>query len=110
MIMSRPPSPPNGWTFDPEELDYEEEWAADDSIGQEFTAAHHLGKGYPVMCSLEGDLLMFKAGENFYFWGREDDKLFDIVSTDLDEIISIMKEGGLRALRWKHRKHRKHLK
>jgi len=105
MIMSRPPSPPDGWTFDPEELDYEEEWAADDSIGQEFTAAHHLGKGYPVMCSLEGarDLLMFKAGENFYFWSRIDDELFEIVSsTDLNEIISIMKEGG--ALRWKHLK------
>jgi hypothetical protein len=63
------------------------------------------------MCSLEDDLLMFKAGEKagekFYLWSREDDELYEIVSTDLDEIISIMKETGLgplRALRWKHLK------
>ena len=33
-------NPPPGWTTDPDELDYEEEWAADDSIGQQITAEY----------------------------------------------------------------------
>ncbi|KAN0072871.1 hypothetical protein V8E54_008985 [Elaphomyces granulatus] len=100
-VMSRPPSPPEGWTFDPEELYYEHEWAADDSAGQALTAAYGLGKGYPVMACPERMKIMFKAGGKFYVWNQEGDYVQEIVSsTDLGEIISIMKEGE-RALRCK---------
>jgi hypothetical protein len=95
-------SPPNGWTIDPEELDYEEEWAADDSIGQKITANYHLGKGRPVMYRPNGCLLMFEAGGKFYWWNRIDWCVYEIVSsTDLDEIITIMKEKGGNAVRSK---------
>jgi hypothetical protein len=45
--------------------------------------------------------IMFKAGGKFYVWNQEGDYVQEIVSsTDLGEIISIMKEGE-RALRCK---------
>jgi hypothetical protein len=95
-------SPPNGWTVDPKELNYEYEWAADDSIGQELTADYRLGKGYPVMYCPDGCLLMFKAGGKFYWWNRIDWGVYEIVSsTDLGEIITIMKEKGENAVRSK---------
>lgn len=37
---------------------------------------------------------MFEAAEKFYFWNRLDWGVFEIVSsTDLDEIVAIMKKG-----------------
>ena len=64
------------------------------------TAEYRLGRGRPVMYSPGGYLLMFEAGGKFYFWNRVDWGVYEIVSsTDLDEIVAIMRDKGENALK-----------
>ena len=54
------------------------------------------------MYSPGGYLLMFEAGGKFYFWNRVDWGVYEIVSsTDLDEIVAIMRNKGENALKSK---------
>lgn len=49
-----------------------------------------------------GYMLMFRAGEKFYFWDRIDRGVVEIVSPDqLDEILVIMREKGTKGLKVK---------
>lgn len=40
--------------MDPEELDYEGEWAAVDSWGYHVATKYELGKCIPIMCDAQG--------------------------------------------------------
>lgn len=55
----------------PEEIDYEDEWAVDNNIGQSLTR----GRGfvswpYPIMFNPEHCLLQVTAGGSFYILNR----------------------------------------
>ncbi|KAJ5891837.1 uncharacterized protein N7473_008065 [Penicillium subrubescens] len=43
-------TPPPGWSMDPEELDYETDWAPEGSWGYQIGVDYGLGKCIPVMC------------------------------------------------------------
>lgn len=55
---------PQGWNIDPEELDYEEHWAKDDSDGQKMAKRFNLERARPILCCSEED------GNKFYFWNE----------------------------------------
>ncbi|OJJ86799.1 uncharacterized protein ASPGLDRAFT_44662 [Aspergillus glaucus CBS 516.65] len=55
MFKLDPSDVPEGWTTDPEEMDYKDEWAANDSMGQRLARGRKLGdKTYPIINGLEG--------------------------------------------------------
>lgn len=93
---------PPGWTTDPEELDYENEWATEDSLGQTMTRNMKLGRGEPIMFHDADCTIMFKAGERYYFWNRLDCNVYEILDFHkLSDIITLMIEKGERHLRLK---------
>ncbi|KAJ5551356.1 hypothetical protein N7535_000693 [Penicillium sp. DV-2018c] len=55
-------TPPPGWSMAPEELDYETDWAPEDSWGYQIGVAYNLGKCIPVMCDPVGSEVIFTAG------------------------------------------------
>ncbi|KAJ5184650.1 hypothetical protein N7491_007481 [Penicillium cf. griseofulvum] len=89
---NQPVSPPPGWTIDPEELDYEGEWAAVDSWGYRLATSYELGKCTPIMCDPQGGGLIFEASGKFY---RVDQMSGDVVQIilpeTLGEIVAVMK-------------------
>lgn len=86
----------------PEELDYETEWAPEDSWGYQIGVAYNLGKCTPVMCDPVGSEVIFTAGGKFYEWNQLSACLRQITyPTSLEEIIAVMKEKGRRGLKWK---------
>ncbi|KAJ5176640.1 uncharacterized protein N7482_002517 [Penicillium canariense] len=92
--------PPRGWGTKPEDLEYEDDWEADDSVGQWLGAELNLGIGRPIMFHYRGLTYMFEAGGKFYSWYCIDLAVSEITSpTNLDEIIRIMKEKGEEALK-----------
>lgn len=40
---------PPGWSTDTQDLDYDHEWATDDSEGQEICAYFELGRAHPII-------------------------------------------------------------
>jgi hypothetical protein len=88
--------------MDPEELDYETDWAPEDSWGHQIGVSYRLGECIPVMCDPVGGEVIFTAGGNFYEWNQLNISLRQIISpTTLDEIVAVMKEKGYRGLKFK---------
>ena len=88
--------------MDPEELDYETDWAPEGSWGYQIGVDYGLGKCIPVMCDPIGGGLIFMAGGKFYELDQLGGGLCQIISpTSLDEIIAVMKGKGLRGLKTK---------
>jgi len=88
--------------MDPEELDYETDWASENGRGYQIGAEYNLGKCIPLMCDPFGGEVIFTAGGNFYEWNQLADTLHQIVfPTSWDDIVAVMKETGRRGLRWK---------
>ncbi|KAJ5608877.1 hypothetical protein N7528_009444 [Penicillium herquei] len=81
--------PPSGWGSNSEDLEYEEDWEAEDSFAQELCEKMKPGRGCPLI-------------GKFYFWYCVGLEVFEITSpTTLDEIIKTMKERGDRAVKTK---------
>ena len=57
-------SPLPGWTIDPEELEYEGEWAAVNSWGYHLATAYELGTCIPIMCNPQGGEILFEVSGN----------------------------------------------
>ncbi|KAJ9216919.1 hypothetical protein DTO166G4_1379 [Paecilomyces variotii] len=94
--------PPSGWGAKPQDLEDEDDWEAEDSMGQCLCAELKLGRGRPIMFNCTGLAYMFEAGGKFYFWYCIDLAVSEITSpTKLDEIIKVMKEKGEDALKLK---------
>lgn len=88
--------------MDPEELDYEIDWAPEGSWGYQVGVDFELGNCIPVMCQpFEGGVI-FTAGGKFYEGNQFSRSLRQILfPTSLNEIIIVMKEKGLLRLKWK---------
>lgn len=87
-------TPPPGWTMDPKELNYEGEWAAEDSWGYNLAVDFELGKCTPIMCRTDygGGEVLFEAGGKFYLYDELGLHLRQITSpTTLDDIIALFK-------------------
>lgn len=88
--------------MDPEELDYEGEWAAEDSWGYQLALDYELGPCTPIMCTPLGGHILFEGSGKFYIYDQIGGDLVRLTSTStLDEIISVTKEQGLRSVRFK---------
>lgn len=78
--------------MDPEELDYEGEWATPNTWGYQLTANYNLGECTPIMCNPQEGELIFKGGGKFYQICQMGGDLFEITSPKtLDEIIAVVK-------------------
>ncbi|KAJ5120308.1 uncharacterized protein N7515_009696 [Penicillium bovifimosum] len=94
--------PPSGWGSKPEDLEYVDDWEAEDSFGQELCKQMNLGRGHPIMCHCTKNAYLFEAGGKFYFWYWVGLDVLEITSpTTLDEIIKTMKENGDAAVKTK---------
>jgi hypothetical protein len=84
-------------------LNYEREWAAPNSAGQQMAQDCDLPRAKPIMYSEETSTgeVMFQAGNTFYLWNQLSGGVRKILCEDLDRIIEIMTERGLRGLRLK---------
>jgi hypothetical protein len=91
--------PPGGWGTKLEDLEYKDDWNVDDS---KLCAELNFGKG-PIVFKYIGLAYMFEGGRNFYFWYCIDLAGSGInSSTNLDEIINIMKERGEKNMKTKN--------
>jgi hypothetical protein len=52
---------PLGWTMDPKELDYEDDWATSDGRGCRLAVEYNLGKCRPIMRIPELGEVMFEG-------------------------------------------------
>lgn len=59
-------NPPEGWTDNPQELDYNYEWAEDNSEGQNVARALGARRGRPILFETRFCSLLFEAGGKFY--------------------------------------------
>lgn len=104
LTSERQTFPPDGWTTDPEELDYDF-WAADDGEGQLRSRKAGLQRAVPIMITTPesgGYTTMFQAGGKFYFWNMVDCGLWEAnASQDLETVIEIMVTKGDRGLKLK---------
>ena len=83
-------------------LDYEYEWAAHDSAGQQMAQGCGLPRAKPIMYSEDSTgEVMFQAGNTFYLWNQLSGGVRKILCEDLSRIIEIMTKRGLRGLRLK---------
>lgn len=48
-------------------IDYEEDWATDDCAGQQIARWCNLPRAEPIVCSDDQMVIMFRAGDKFYF-------------------------------------------
>lgn len=86
-----------------EELDYETDWAPEDSWGYQIGVDYKLGKCISVMCDPVGSEVIFTAGGKFYGWNQLSRCLRQIVyPASLEEIISVLKEKARFGLKWKN--------
>ena len=96
--------PPDGWTTDPEDLDYEF-WATDDSEGQQRARQADIQRAVPNMIATResGNYeVMFRAGGKFYSWDMIDGGLWEVnASQDLNTAIETMVTKGDRGLKLK---------
>jgi hypothetical protein len=94
-------NPPKGWSNDPEDLDYDDDWADDDSLGQRtcrYLGAN--GRGRPLLFHDDWDLLLFEAGGKYYIWNLISRSRYEIISTtDLNEILDLLREDRLNDLK-----------
>lgn len=89
--------------MDTEELDYEIDWAPEDSRGYEIGVNYKLGDCVPVMCDPIWSEVIFTAGGKFYVWNQLAGSHCQILfPTLLDEIIIVKKDKGLGGLKWKN--------
>lgn len=78
--------------MDPEELEYEGEWATPNTWGYQLAANYNLGECTPIMCNPQEGELIFKGGGKFYQICQMGGDLFEITSPKtLDEIIAVVK-------------------
>ncbi|KAK2756948.1 hypothetical protein FQN54_004916 [Arachnomyces sp. PD_36] len=97
-------NPPEGWSADPDELAYDEQWAKDDSVGQKYCQDWGVGKGRPVLCNDEFAELIFEAEGKFYMWYQIGDSVSKIVSpADLDGILDVLRSKGPKGLKMSNR-------
>lgn len=95
---------PEGWSDDPEELDYDYEWAEDDSIGQDMARDLGAERGRPVLFNTRYDVLLFEAGGKFFTWTRIGNSVSEIIApTDLNEILDALRREGLRGVKTRKR-------
>lgn len=104
LTSERQKLPLDGWTTDPEELDYGF-WAADDSEGQLRARQAGLQRAVAIMITTPesgGYMTMFQSGGKFYFWNMVDCGLWEVnASQDLETVIQIMVTKGGRGLKLK---------
>ncbi|KAJ9228945.1 hypothetical protein DTO169E5_8994 [Paecilomyces variotii] len=97
--------PPKGWTIDPEEIDYENEWAPQNSDGQCMAIEFGLKDPRPIMVTTPdtgSPFVLFQSGNKFYQWNQVENSVWEIVKPqDLDAILEVMTENGERALKMK---------
>ncbi|KAI9648827.1 hypothetical protein NHQ30_003468 [Ciborinia camelliae] len=99
--------PPKGWTYDPTEIEWSYFWNDDpdcEAKGLEYMYGIELGPDSAIMCRVRQTgqfLYMIKSNDGkFYLWNMIESDLVRIDEpTNLDEIISAIKEGGLFALK-----------
>ncbi|KAF9249939.1 hypothetical protein DTO013E5_6527 [Penicillium roqueforti] len=89
---------PPGWTSNPSNPLYQEEWIGADSEGQVIARDYGLQPGQPVMEDDYGWHTIFLSGNKFYLWGRLNDEVEEFVSQDIREITSSMSQSGLKGL------------
>jgi hypothetical protein len=78
--------------MDPEELDYEGEWATPETWGYQLAVTYNLGKCKPIMCLPQMGEVIFEGDGKFYQIGQMDGQLSQITSPDtLGEIVAVMK-------------------
>ncbi|KAJ5622537.1 hypothetical protein N7528_005769 [Penicillium herquei] len=53
-LMSRSLTPPPGWTIDPEELNEEENWVAEDGLARNIADMYGFQQCTPIMCEVIG--------------------------------------------------------
>lgn len=89
--------------MDPEELDYEGEWAAEDSWGYQLALDYHLGTCIPIMCRPHDGQILFESNGQFYLYDQIGGELVRLTSpSTLDGIISAIKENGAQSLKGKN--------
>ena len=102
LTSERQTFPPDGWTTDPEELDYDF-W--DDSESQLRARQAGLQRAVPIMITTPesgGYTTMFQAGRKIYFWNMVNCGLWEVnVSQDLETVIEIMVTKGDQGLKLK---------
>ncbi|KAJ5272415.1 hypothetical protein N7478_007540 [Penicillium angulare] len=97
--MATVDDPPPGWSSKPEDLEYEDDWEAEDSMAQEICEELNIGRGRPIMYDCTISCYLFEAGGKFYLWDCVGYGVFEITSPKtLDGIIKTMKEKGDDAL------------
>ena len=78
--------------MDPEELDYEGEWAAVDSWGYRLATVYELGICILIMCDPQGGEILFEASGNFYMVYQMSVEVARILlSETLSEIVAVLK-------------------
>ncbi|QKX60066.1 uncharacterized protein TRUGW13939_07208 [Talaromyces rugulosus] len=92
--MNPSPTPPPGWSMDPKDLDYEDDWVAEDGCGTMLAAKYKLERCTPIMIRLDphNDVVLFESGGKFYLYSQMTGAFSQIIVPDtLDEIIAVMK-------------------
>ena len=78
--------------MDPEELDYECEWAAVDSWGYHLATTYELGICIPIMCDSQGGEILFEASGKFYMVYQMSIEVARILlPKTLSEIVAVLK-------------------
>ncbi|KAJ9300231.1 hypothetical protein DTO271G3_2348 [Paecilomyces variotii] len=97
--------PPKGWTMDPEAIDYENDWAPQNSDGQYMATEFGLNDPRPIMVTTPdtgSPFVLFQAENKFYQWNQVANSVWEIVKPQgLDAILEVMTEKGERALKMK---------
>jgi hypothetical protein len=98
-------SPPPRWTFDPEELDCEGDWLANDSFGHALITDYKLGPCTPLMCrqdNMGGGEVIFESGDKLFLHDQISGDLYQLIRpATLDEAIASMKGERKGRLAWK---------
>ena len=98
-------TPPPGWTMDPEELDYEGDWLAEDSWGHALITSYRLKKCTPIMCrqdNMGGGEVIFECSGKLFLYNQLGLDLYELIRpATLDEMLAIMKKERKGRLAWK---------
>lgn len=91
--------------MDPEAIDYENEWAAQNSDGQCMAIEFGLKNPNPIMVTTPdtgSPFVLFQSENKFYQWNQVMNSVWEIVKPQsLDAILEVMTEKGERALKVK---------
>lgn len=91
--------------MDPEELDYEGDWLAEDSWGHALIKVYNLGKCTPIMCrddNMGGGEAIFECDGKLFLYNLLGLDLYVLIRpATLDEMIAIMKGVRKGRFKWK---------